>query len=60
LSCSPAALRELDARGQCKVIAITGTNGKTTTTALTGHLCRAAGKRVGGRRQHRARRRSRP
>ncbi len=38
------ALRELDARGQCKVIAITGTNGKTTTTALTGALCRAAGK----------------
>ncbi|MDR2240230.1 MAG: UDP-N-acetylmuramoyl-L-alanine--D-glutamate ligase [Zoogloeaceae bacterium] len=27
----------------CKVIAITGTNGKTTTTALTGALCRAAG-----------------
>lgn len=26
-----------------RVIAITGTNGKTTTTALTGHLCRAAG-----------------
>ncbi len=38
------ALRELDARGQCKVIAITGTNGKTTTTALTGALCRAAGR----------------
>lgn len=38
------ALRELGARGQCKVIAITGTNGKTTTTALTGALCRAAGK----------------
>jgi UDP-N-acetylmuramoylalanine--D-glutamate ligase len=37
------ALRELGARGQCKVIAITGTNGKTTTTALTGALCRAAG-----------------
>jgi UDP-N-acetylmuramoylalanine--D-glutamate ligase len=29
------------------VIAITGTNGKTTTTALTGHLLRASGKRVG-------------
>jgi UDP-N-acetylmuramoylalanine--D-glutamate ligase len=29
------------------VLAITGTNGKTTTTALTGHLLRAAGKRVG-------------
>ena len=25
------------------VIAITGTNGKTTTTALTGHLCKSAG-----------------
>jgi UDP-N-acetylmuramoylalanine--D-glutamate ligase len=29
------------------VLAITGTNGKTTTTALTGHLLRAAGRRVG-------------
>ncbi len=29
------------------VLAITGTNGKTTTTALTGHLVAAAGKRVG-------------
>jgi UDP-N-acetylmuramoylalanine--D-glutamate ligase len=38
------ALRELGARGQCKLVAITGTNGKTTTTALTGALCRAAGK----------------
>jgi UDP-N-acetylmuramoylalanine--D-glutamate ligase len=38
------ALRELGARAQCKVIAITGTNGKTTTTALAGALCRAAGK----------------
>ena len=28
------------------VLAITGTNGKTTTTALTGKLCEAAGKRV--------------
>ena len=37
------ALRELGAREACKVIAITGTNGKTTTTALTGALCRAAG-----------------
>ena len=26
-----------------RVIAITGTNGKTTTTALTGHLCKSAG-----------------
>jgi UDP-N-acetylmuramoylalanine--D-glutamate ligase len=28
------------------VLAITGTNGKTTTTSLTGLLCEAAGKRV--------------
>lgn len=33
--CSPAA----------KVLAITGSNGKTTTTALTAHLINAAGKR---------------
>ena len=38
------ALRALGARDRCKVIAITGTNGKTTTTALTGALCRAAGR----------------
>ena len=33
-----------------KVVAITGTNGKSTTTALIGHICRAAGKdaRIGG------------
>ena len=33
-----------------KVVAITGTNGKSTTTALLGHILRAAGKdaRVGG------------
>ncbi len=29
------------------VIAITGTNGKTTTTALTGHLLASTGKRIG-------------
>ncbi|RQH01040.1 UDP-N-acetylmuramoyl-L-alanine--D-glutamate ligase [Paraburkholderia dinghuensis] len=29
-----------------KVLAITGTNGKTTTTSLTGMLCERAGKRV--------------
>lgn len=29
-----------------KVLAITGTNGKTTTTALTGAICQRAGKRV--------------
>jgi UDP-N-acetylmuramoylalanine--D-glutamate ligase len=39
-----AALRELGVRQQCKVIAITGTNGKTTTATLTAHLCRAAGR----------------
>jgi UDP-N-acetylmuramoylalanine--D-glutamate ligase len=41
------ALRDLDQRGTgpqyARVLAITGTNGKTTTTALTGHLCRSAG-----------------
>ncbi len=33
-----------------KIAAITGTNGKSTTTALLGHICREAGKdtRVGG------------
>lgn len=29
-----------------KVIAITGSNGKTTTTALAGHMCRWAGRQV--------------
>jgi UDP-N-acetylmuramoylalanine--D-glutamate ligase len=41
------ALEELGVRRQTQVIAITGTNGKTTTTALTGHLCRAAGQLTG-------------
>ena len=43
-----AALRELQAeRGYApKVLAVTGTNGKTTTTALTGQLVELAGKRV--------------
>jgi UDP-N-acetylmuramoylalanine--D-glutamate ligase len=40
-------LRALGVRERTRVIAITGTNGKTTTTALTGHLCRAAGKLAG-------------
>jgi UDP-N-acetylmuramoylalanine--D-glutamate ligase len=31
---------------RARVIAITGSNGKTTTTALTGALCRAAGRRT--------------
>jgi UDP-N-acetylmuramoylalanine--D-glutamate ligase len=33
----------LEAHGRSKVIAITGTNGKTTVTSLTGHLLRGAG-----------------
>ena len=43
-----AALRELQAeRGYApKVLAVTGTNGKTTTTALTGQLVELAGKSV--------------
>ncbi|MFN4359258.1 MAG: UDP-N-acetylmuramoyl-L-alanine--D-glutamate ligase [Hylemonella sp.] len=43
-----AALRELQTeRGYApKVLAVTGTNGKTTTTALTGQLVEQAGKRV--------------
>jgi len=31
------------ARGAARVLAVTGTNGKTTVTALAGHLLRAAG-----------------
>jgi UDP-N-acetylmuramoylalanine--D-glutamate ligase len=30
-------------RGNSKIIAITGSNGKTTTTALTYHICKTAG-----------------
>ncbi|TCW76440.1 UDP-N-acetylmuramoyl-L-alanine--D-glutamate ligase [Burkholderia sp. SRS-46] len=42
------ALRALGTSGyQPKVLAITGTNGKTTTTSLTGLLCERAGKKVG-------------
>ncbi|WP_233864729.1 UDP-N-acetylmuramoyl-L-alanine--D-glutamate ligase [Paraburkholderia adhaesiva] len=41
------ALRHLGENGYApKVLAITGTNGKTTTTSLTGMLCERAGKRV--------------
>ena len=41
------ALKALAANGyQPKVLAITGTNGKTTTTSLTGLLCERAGKKV--------------
>ncbi|RTL53115.1 MAG: UDP-N-acetylmuramoyl-L-alanine--D-glutamate ligase [Rhodocyclaceae bacterium] len=42
------ALRDLGLRspgqGYARVLAITGTNGKTTTTALTAHLCNAVGR----------------
>ena len=38
------ALNALGERHRCRIIAITGTNGKTTTTALAGHLGRAAGR----------------
>jgi UDP-N-acetylmuramoylalanine--D-glutamate ligase len=37
------ALDRLGARAGTRILAITGTNGKTTTTALTAALCRAAG-----------------
>lgn len=40
-----SALKEATAYDP-RVIAITGTNGKTTTTSLTGLLCERAGKRV--------------
>ncbi|HEV3427798.1 MAG TPA: UDP-N-acetylmuramoyl-L-alanine--D-glutamate ligase [Paraburkholderia sp.] len=41
------ALRHLGESGYApKVLAITGTNGKTTTTSLTGMLCERAGKTV--------------
>ena len=33
--------------GRIPIIAITGTNGKTTTTRLTSHICRTAGYKVG-------------
>ncbi len=33
--------------GRIPIIAVTGTNGKTTTTRLTAHICKAAGKKVG-------------
>jgi UDP-N-acetylmuramate-alanine ligase len=38
------ALRELGAAGNAPVLAITGTNGKTTTTALTGPSAARHGK----------------
>jgi len=33
--------------GRIPIIAVTGTNGKTTTTRLTAHLAKSAGKKVG-------------
>lgn len=33
--------------GRIPIIAITGTNGKTTTTRLTAHICKGAGYKVG-------------
>ena len=44
LAASPVPMR--NAHYQPKVLAISGTNGKTTVTSLTGHLVRWAGKRV--------------
>ncbi|WAV89589.1 UDP-N-acetylmuramoyl-L-alanine--D-glutamate ligase [Oxalobacter aliiformigenes] len=42
------ALKDLEREKQYrpKIIAVTGTNGKTTVTSLTGHMCRRAGKTV--------------
>ncbi len=34
-------------QGTIPIIAVTGTNGKTTTTRLTAHICKTAGKKVG-------------
>jgi UDP-N-acetylmuramoylalanine--D-glutamate ligase len=39
-----AGCRIKDSGGVAKIIAITGSNGKTTVTSLVEHLCRAAGK----------------
>jgi cyanophycin synthetase len=33
--------------GRIPIIAVTGTNGKTTTTRLTAHICKTAGRKVG-------------
>jgi UDP-N-acetylmuramoylalanine--D-glutamate ligase len=41
------ALKHLGESGYApKIVAITGTNGKTTTTSMTGQLCERAGKKV--------------
>ncbi len=36
-------LQAIGWRDRCKIIALTGTNGKTTTTSMAGAICRAAG-----------------
>jgi UDP-N-acetylmuramoylalanine--D-glutamate ligase len=43
MSLFAAALRTLGARPATRMLAITGTNGKTTTTALAAHLAQTAG-----------------